>query len=274
MVSFGQALQVYPLPLTEQRLLLQHVTGLSLGILIGFPEREVSSAVLDQFHRLCHRRLNGEPIAYLIGSREFYSLCFAVDHRALIPRPETEGLVDWALELGPACGPWRVLELGSGTGAIAITLKHQRPDWHISATDRSADALDLARHNAERLNAGPIDWYQGDWFEAIKTPAKFDLIVSNPPYVAPDSLYLQQGDLRFEPYQALVAMDHGMADLTHIITHTARFLTTSGHLLLEHGYDQGEACRRQLRQAGFHGETRHDLAGIERLSGGQRMTGD
>ena len=270
MTSIADLLAIHPLPRSEQRLLLQAATGFTLTTLIGFPERHVEDAAVQLFHALCTRRLQGEPVAYLTGEREFYGLTFQVDARLLIPRPETEGLVDWALELGPRHGPWRVLELGTGSGALAVTLKHLRPDWHISATDQSEAMLALARHNAENLQAMDIDWFHGHWFDPLQGCAPFDLILSNPPYVEPDSPWLLQGDLRFEPRHALVAARHGMADLEHLIARAPDFVAPGGHLLLEHGHAQGAACRQRLAEAGFEATTtRRDLGGLERLSGGQ-----
>jgi protein-(glutamine-N5) methyltransferase, release factor-specific len=269
MTSLADAFSLYPLPLREQRLLMQSITGDSMTTLVGFTERPVDPTALNHFQQLCQRRLDGEPIAYLTGYREFYGLSFAVDPRVLIPRPETEGLVDWALTLGPAQGPWRVLELGTGSGAIAITLKHQRPAWQITATDRSVDALALARHNATRLVDDRLIWHSGSWFSALteETPP-FDLIIANPPYIDPLSPYLHQGDLRFEPMTALVADHHGMADLQHLIQQAPAHLVRGGHLLLEHGHDQGQSCHTAMSQAGFTATTRQDLAGLDRLTGG------
>lgn len=269
MMSLEEAFSHHALPLREQRLLMQSLTGDSMTTLIGFPERLITPEALTHFQALCQRRLNGEPIAYLTGQREFYGLSFAVDPRVLIPRPETEGLVDWALELGPERESWQVLELGAGSGAIAITLKHLRPQWHITATDRSEEALHVARQNATTLAINPIAWLAGNWYEALSAPQPFDLIIANPPYIDPQSPYLTQGDLRFEPRDALSADLQGMADLIHLIKQAPHHLTIGGALLLEHGHDQGEICREWLRRSGFSGiSTRQDLASLDRLTGG------
>lgn len=269
MISLEEAFSHHALPLREQRLLMQSLTGDSMTTLIGFPERLITPAAWTRFQELCQRRVNGEPIAYLTGQREFYGLSFAVDPRVLIPRPETEGLVDWALALGPEHEPWHVLELGTGSGAIAITLKHLRPQWLITATDRSEDALHVARHNAKTLAINPIAWLSGNWFDALHAPQSFDLILANPPYIDPQSPYLTQGDLRFEPRDALSADLQGLADLIHLIKQAPHHVTVGSTLLLEHGHDQGEICRELLSRSGFSDiSTRQDLAGLDRLTGG------
>lgn len=219
-----------------------------------------------QFTILCGRRAGGEPLAYLAGRREFFGLDLAVDPRVLVPRPETETLVEWALELlAPLPSP-RVADLGTGSGAIALAIKRRRPDAQVLATDRSGGALEVARANAQALGLR-LDWRQANWLDGVDE--RFDLIVSNPPYVAAGDPHLAA--LSHEPLDALVAGADGLDDLRTIVRQAPARLRPSGWLLLEHGYDQAAAVRELLAGAGFSQvATRHDLAGIERCSGGRR----
>ncbi len=218
-----------------------------------------------QFTILCGRRAAGEPLAYLAGRKEFFGLDLAVDARVLVPRPETETLVEWALELlAPLPSP-RVVDLGTGSGAIALAIKSRRPDAHVLATDRSAEALEVARANARALGQ-LLEWRQANWLDGLDE--RFDLIVSNPPYVAAGDPHLAA--LAHEPVQALVAGPDGLDDLRTIAAQARARLRPSGWLLLEHGYDQAAAVRELLATAGFSQvASRRDLAGIERCSGGR-----
>ncbi|MGL5536263.1 MAG: peptide chain release factor N(5)-glutamine methyltransferase, partial [Aeromonas veronii] len=200
------------------------------------------------------RRLNGEPIAHLVGEREFWSLPLKVSPATLIPRPDTEVLVEQALTRIPQ-GPCAVLDLGTGTGAIALALKSERPEVDVWAVDRMADAAALARENSAALGL-PIEVRDGSWFEPLGEPdrdntPRFAVIVSNPPYIDGADPHLEQGDVRFEPRSALVADDAGLADIRHIVAHAPAYLLTDGWLLLEHGWDQGEAVRQLLRDGGY-----------------------
>ncbi|MBI2750656.1 MAG: peptide chain release factor N(5)-glutamine methyltransferase [Burkholderiales bacterium] len=209
------------------------------------------------------RRLSGEPLAYITGHQEFYGLDLAVDARVLVPRPDTETLVDWALELLPpsAC----VIDLGTGSGAIALALKHARADLQVSAVDASTDALTVAHTNAQRLQL-EVAFAPGNWLDGVAGP--FDAIVSNPPYIAAADHHLQA--LTHEPLSALASGADGLDDIRTIIRQAPTRLRPGGWLLLEHGYDQAEAVRALLTQAGFHeAQSRRDLAGIERCSGGK-----
>lgn len=219
-----------------------------------------------QFTILCGRRAGGEPLAYLAGRREFFGLDLAVDPRVLVPRPETETLVEWALELlAPLPSP-RVADLGTGSGAIALAIKRRRPDAQVLATDRSGGALEVARANAQALGLR-LEWRQANWLDGLDE--RFDLIVSNPPYVAAGDPHLAA--LSHEPLDALVAGADGLDDLRTIVRQAPARLRPSGWVLLEHGYDQAAAVRELLAGAGFSQvATRHDLAGIERCSGGRR----
>lgn len=221
------------------------------------------------FDRLLQRRLDGEPVAYLFGEREFYGLSFEVGRAVLIPRPETELLVEIALEKTADAARANVLDLGTGSGAIAIALARQQRALSITATDISAEALEIAARNSLRHGTGDIRWQHSDWFAALAGQT-FDLIVSNPPYVAENDMHLQQGDLRFEPRGALAAGTDGLDAIRIIVAEAATFLAPAGWLMFEHGYEQGERCRELLRHAGFsHVETRRDLAHLERVSLGQ-----
>ncbi|MGI9133189.1 MAG: peptide chain release factor N(5)-glutamine methyltransferase [Rhodoferax sp.] len=215
---------------------------------------------------LTQRRQAGEPMAYLRGEQEFYGLALRVDARALVPRPETETLVAWALELLPPAA--RVVDLGTGTGAIALALCATRPDLQVHAVERSGATLALAQENAERL-ALPVQWHQGNWFEALgPKAAAFDAIVSNPPYVAAADPHLAA--LAHEPLAALASGADGLDDLRHIVSQAGAHLKSAGWLLLEHGFEQGHAVRKALQEAGFGAiQTRCDLAGLERCSAAQ-----
>lgn len=217
------------------------------------------------FFELVRRAVAGEPLAYLSGHQEFYGLDLQVNPAVLIPRPDTETLVDWALEHLTGLQDAQVLDLGTGSGAIALALKHTRPDLHVSASDCSPEALAVAQTNATRL-ALSVDWHCGAWFDAV--PGRlFDLIVSNPPYIAQADAHLLA--LRHEPHHALVAGPDGLDDLRHIIGRGAAHLRPGGWLLLEHGYDQASAVRALFTSAGFTQVcTRRDLAGRERCSAG------
>ncbi|WP_298157123.1 peptide chain release factor N(5)-glutamine methyltransferase [Ferrovum sp.] len=273
MTSVASLLLEGSLPRLEVRLLLQAVLQCSLTTLISAPERRLDDAEIARFQALQARRQRGEPMAYLLGEREFYGLSFLTTPAVLIPRPETEGLVDWGLESSAPPASLHCLDLGTGSGALALSLQYHRPHWQVSATDRSAAALDLAKKNAARLlpPAGPVlRWYQGDWFGALPEGETFDLIVSNPPYIAAADPHLDRGDLRFEPRQALTAGPDGTEDLARIIVQAPLWLKPGGRLRVEHGYDQGEFCRSCFLRAGFtQVSTRTDLAGLERLTGGQ-----
>ena len=272
-VAQALALAIRKIDPIDARMLLQHVLNASSAFLSTYPEHVLTSQQVLDFSDLIQRRIDGWPVAYLTGKREFFDRVFEVDGAVLIPRPETELLVEWALELLPEDLPCDVLELGTGSGAIAITIAKHRPHVRVVAVDISHDALAVARRNAAKWEAGNIEWIAGSWFDEL-SGRKFDLIVSNPPYVAENDPHLQQGDLRFEPQIALSAGTHGLACIAHIIRVAPQYLNPAGWLLLEHGYDQAEACGRLLAEKDFSNICSHpDLAGIMRVSGGQRMIG-
>ena len=271
-ITIAQALHQARLDIaaTDARMLLQSVLSVSHAHLIAHPNQELALEQAQKFYLLVSRRADGEPIAYLVGEREFYSLNFKVTPAVLIPRPETELLVDLALERISTDRPCKVLDLGTGSGAVAITIAKHRPLASITAVDSSADAMVIARINAKHLNATNVCMVAGDWFNGV-AGEEFDLIVSNPPYVADGDPHLDQGDLRFEPRAALTAGGDGLSCIRSIVTSAAVHLAAGGWLLLEHGYDQAEACRQLLREAGF-GDVFScpDLAGVMRVSGGRR----
>jgi len=230
----------------------------------------VEHTLASAFATLCQRRLAGEPIAYLVGEREFYGLPLRCSPAALIPRPETELLVDLALVRLPLECHARVLDLGTGTGAIALAIAHQRPLARITAVESSAEALALAQSNAAALRLAQIEFRQSDWYSALPSD-RFDLIVANPPYIAAADAHLAQGDLRFEPRAALTPEGDGLAALRIIIGSAPRHLVPGGWLLVEHGWDQGEAVRALFAAAGFSAiATARDLGGQERVTGGTR----
>ncbi len=252
--------------LREARLLLAEASGLADALIVAFPERRVEPYAAARFQDWVAQRRGGRPVAYIIGQREFYGRPFAVSEAVLIPRPETELLIDCALEY--LRGGERVLDLGTGSGVIAVTLACERPIARIVAVEQSAAALAVARRNARALAPSAIEFVQGSWFDSV-TLRDFDLIVSNPPYIAAADAHLGQGDLRFEPAGALVGGETGMACIEHIVRHAPRYLGAGGRLLLEHGYDQGQAARHALQAAGFRDiRTWRDLADHERVTGG------
>ncbi|MGL6312055.1 peptide chain release factor N(5)-glutamine methyltransferase [Aeromonas sp. 95A] len=241
-------------PRADADVLLCHLLDCRRSYLMTWPERELDAAQQATLQGWLARRLNGEPIAHLVGEREFWSLPLKVSPATLIPRPDTEVLVEQALTRIPQ-GPCAVLDLGTGTGAIALALKSERPEVDVWAVDRMADAAALARENSAALGL-PIEVRDGSWFEPLGEPdrdqtPRFAVIVSNPPYIDGADPHLEQGDVRFEPRSALVADDAGLADIRHIVAHAPAYLLTDGWLLLEHGWDQGKAVRQLLRDGGY-----------------------
>lgn len=241
-------------PRADADVLLCHLLECRRSYLMTWPERELDAAQQVTLQGWLDRRLAGEPIAHLVGEREFWSLPLKVSPATLIPRPDTEVLVEQALTKIPQ-GPCAVLDLGTGTGAIALALKSERPEVEVWAVDRMADAAALARENSAALGL-PIEVRDGSWFEPLgdaglsKAP-RFAVIVSNPPYIDGADPHLEQGDVRFEPRSALVADEAGLADIRHIVAHAPAYLLTDGWLLLEHGWDQGAAVRQLLGDSGY-----------------------
>jgi release factor glutamine methyltransferase len=216
---------------------------------------------------LVKRRLAGEPIAYIVGKREFFGLDFEVSEAVLIPRPDTELIVELAIERLPTNG--RLLDMGTGSGAIAVSVAHARPDAQVTALDVSEAALDIARKNAAS-NQARVRFLQSDWFSVLDANERFELIASNPPYIAAGDEHLSQGDLRFEPAGALTDHADGLSALRTIVDGGPRHLVSGGWLLMEHGYDQATDVRALLDGAGYtEVQSWRDLAGIERVSGGR-----
>jgi release factor glutamine methyltransferase len=253
----------------DAQLLLLHVLRRPAGDrawLIAHDDDAMPPAFQLRYEALCQRRADGEPVAYLTGEKEFFGLPLAVDARVLVPRPDTETLVEWALEVLRELPSPHVVDLGTGSGAIALALQSARPDARVEAVDRSADALAVAGDNARRLGL-PVTFRQASWLEGAGT---YDLVVSNPPYVAAGDPHLQS--LRHEPLSALVAGADGLDDLRAIAAAAPGHLRPGGWLLLEHGHDQARAVRDWLTAAGLTAvASRNDLAGIARCSGGRRL---
>jgi release factor glutamine methyltransferase len=253
----------------EVQALLQYVLGVPRSYLLAHPETTLEREQQDAYGALLVRRLRGEPIAHLLGEREFFGLTFKVTPDTLIPRPETELLVELALLRMPQGRACRVLDLGTGSGVIALSIAHDRRDAEVVAVDASEGALQVARQNARRLGIRNTTLLLSDWFSAVEGQ-RFDLIVSNPPYIAAGDEHLARGDLRFEPLSALASGAAGLDDIRRIVAAAPAYLAEEGWLLLEHGYDQAETVRALLGQAGLHNVfSERDLAGIERVSGGQ-----
>jgi len=315
--GIGEVLRLHPKPLQaalnldasaariEVQCLLQAVLQVNRAYLLTHPERILNDDEMARYHALFQRRINGEPIAYLLGEREFYGLNLKVTPATLIPRPDTELLVELALQRIPqplhaphltrggreaanydmgspaqvlhapplTRGGWegfgfRVLDMGTGSGAIALSIAHARPDIEVVAVDASEAALGVARENAQRLNIPNVRLLHSDWFVAL-AGERFDLIVSNPPYIAADDEHLSQGDVRFEPLSALASGRDGLDDIRRILKDAGDHLNPGGWLMFEHGYDQAERVRRLMLQAGFlEIASVNDLSGIERVTVG------
>ncbi|MBY5921921.1 peptide chain release factor N(5)-glutamine methyltransferase [Ferrimonas balearica] len=251
-------------PRLDAELLLLSRLGKPRSFLFSWPEHELPPALVANLEGLLARREAGEPVAHLTGQREFWSLPLKVNATTLIPRPDTEALVEAALGLGlPEQA--EVVDLGTGTGAIALALKSEQPSWQISAVDRIADAAALAQANSAALDL-PIRVYEGSWFEPL-SGQRFDLVISNPPYIDPDDPHLEQGDVRFEPRSALTAEEQGLADIRYLASAAQSHLKPGGVLMVEHGWDQGEAVRAIFNQAGLKRvETGRDLGQRERFT--------
>lgn len=267
--SFAALLAAAQLPRHEARALLEHASGRSREWLIAHDDEAAPAGVAEHYREACRRRIAGEPLAYLLGEREFWGRSFEVAPGVLIPRPETELLVEWALELLAGRDNAAVIDLGTGSGCIAVTLAAERPDLRVCAVDTSADALPIAARNAARW-APDVELIRSNWFDAVDPRRRFDLIVSNPPYIAAHDPHLEAGDLRFEPSQALASGREGLDAIRLIAACAGARLATGGWLLVEHGWQQAGAVREIFAAAGLVDIlSRRDLAGIERACVGR-----
>lgn len=250
----------------EVQCLLQSVLKVNRAYLLTHPERVLDINEHARYQALFERRLSGEPIAYLLGVREFFGLDFKVTPATLIPRPDTELLVELALQRIPQGDRCRVLDMGTGSGAIALCIAHERPNAEVVAVDASVFALIVAGENAQRLNIANVRLLHSDWFAQL-AGERFDLIVSNPPYIEADDAHLSLGDVRFEPLSALASGLDGLDDIRRISNEAKEHLTPGGWLMFEHGYNQALSVRQLLQQAGFFDvESLRDLSGIERVT--------
>ncbi|WP_024595293.1 MULTISPECIES: peptide chain release factor N(5)-glutamine methyltransferase [Pseudoalteromonas] len=249
----------------DAQVLLLHILQEPRSYLFTWPEHALSDEQQSQFNVFIQRRLKGEPVAHITGLREFWSLSLEVNATTLIPRPDTETLVEQALEIAlPATA--KVLDLGTGTGAIALALGSEMPSWQITAVDRVSDAVALATRNQQRLAINNVHVKQSNWFSELHGE-KFNLIVTNPPYIESSDIHLNQGDVRFEPLSALVADDCGMSDIKQIITQSRDYLSSNGYLLIEHGFEQGEAVRHFFEKMAFVNiKTVKDLGNNDRVT--------
>lgn len=252
----------------DVELLLAEIVGRDRTYLYTWPDRLLTSDQIELFENWFNRRASGEPVAHILGRRGFWTLELEVSPATLIPRPDTELLVETALELLPeGIDQPRLIDLGTGTGAIALALASELPRAQVEATDFVDEAIALAKRNRQRAGCSNVNIYRSDWWSDVS--GHFHLVLSNPPYIAPDDPHLISGDVRFEPRSALVAEDRGLADLQHIISGAPTHLVEGGLILLEHGWQQADAVRNLLRAAGFRGIfSRRDLGGHERISGG------
>ncbi|MDX1335090.1 MAG: peptide chain release factor N(5)-glutamine methyltransferase [Gammaproteobacteria bacterium] len=253
-------------PRLDAELLLAHVMGKDRGYFYTWPDQELDPRLQRAFDELLKQRLNGTPIAYLIGTREFWSMDLSVTPDVLIPRADTEILVEQALEKIPSDTTVRILDLGTGSGAIALAIAYERPLADIYAIDQSQAALDVAKRNAEKHGLDNVHFACSNWYEALPEEASFDLIVSNPPYIRDDDPHLVQGDLPHEPRSALASGKEGLDDIQKILSGIRQYLKTGGWLMVEHGYDQGAAVQQLFTESGLEQICCHqDLQGLDRI---------
>lgn len=253
----------------DAQILLAHVIEKPTTYLHTWPEKIPTDEQSAAYRALISNRETGKPVAYLVGEKEFWSLSFEVSPSTLIPRPDTEILVEEVLALieSRTFQSPKLLDLGTGTGAIALSLASELPTWSITAVDFSQQAVELAMRNAKKHGLSATKIFQSDWFSTIESDARFDIIVSNPPYIDSSDIHLDQGDVRFEPSSALVADDFGYADLKHIATKACNYFKMTGYLFLEHGFEQGEQVRNILSSLGYR-----DAKTVKDFSGNDRIT--
>ena len=258
-------------PSIDAAVLLCHTLDKPRSYLLTWPEKHLTLEQEQHFNKLLTRRLTGEPVAYIVGEREFWSLPLKVSPSTLIPRPDTERLVEVALDktFGKTGD---ILDLGTGTGAIALALASEMPNRNVTGIDLRPEAQQLASENAERLNITNTTFLNGSWFEPLPENSRFSLIVSNPPYIEKDDPHLSQGDVRFEPITALVAEEKGLADIKHIADNARHYLEADGWLACEHGYDQGDAVREIMQALGYLDVmTEKDYGGNDRVTLGRYL---
>ncbi|GGI83465.1 release factor glutamine methyltransferase [Shewanella hanedai] len=244
-----QLLDVSDTPKLDAEVMLLHIIHKQRGYLYTWPDERLTSEQITDYTKMVARRVIGTPIAHIVGEREFWSLPFMVNPTTLIPRPDTEILVETALNL-PLAETAKVLDLGTGTGAIALSLAYEKPQWQITAVDKIIEAVALAKANRAHLKLPQVEIVQSDWFDSISC-YDFDLIVSNPPYIDETDAHLEEGDVRFEPHSALTASEHGFADLYHIAECARDYLKPGGYLLLEHGFGQAIQLRDKMIELGY-----------------------
>lgn len=266
----AQAAQIdSPTAQLDTELLLAFVLDKPRSYLYAWPDKTVDEAHVAAFMALVERRQRGEPVAYLLGRQGFWTLDLEVAEHTLIPRADSELLVETALQLANDSSVRKVLDLGTGTGALALALASERPLWSVTGVDRIESAVALAQSNQRHLQLTNVQFLHSHWFSAL-SGQRYDLILSNPPYIAANDPHLQQGDVRFEPLSALVSGVDGLDDIREIIVQAPSYLTAAGWLLLEHGFDQAHAVRQLLAGAGFIDVySRRDLSGHERISLGR-----
>ncbi|AEG02194.1 peptide chain release factor N(5)-glutamine methyltransferase [Methylomonas methanica] len=252
----------------DAEVLLCHCLGKQRSFLRAWPERQLDAVHVEQFQQLLEQRRQGTPIAYLTGEREFWSRTFKVTPEVLIPRPDSELLIELSLSLLPAKQACKIIDLGTGSGILAVTLAAERPMAEVMATDISIAALNVAKQNAEHFAVGNLCFVESHWFDAV-TDSDFDLVVSNPPYIAGDDPHLQQGDLRFEPETALISGEAGLKDIRLLAEQAREHLKPHGQLLIEHGYQQAQDVQSILNQLNYRQVGTHqDLSGNPRVTSG------
>lgn len=234
----------------DAEVLLCHLLQKDRSYLFTWPDKELDKQTVETYRQQVLRRQSGEPVAYITGQREFWSLNLSVNQYTLIPRPETELLVEYILQHYPENSEIKLADLGTGSGAIALALASERPNWEITATDKSQQALNIARHNANQLQLNNIEFHPGSWFEPLENQ-QFDIIVSNPPYIAEEDEHLSLGDVRFEPRSALSSGHEGLDDIRQIADLARHHLKTGGLLIIEHGYDQKEKIFQIFHSLGY-----------------------
>ncbi|MDT8281682.1 MAG: peptide chain release factor N(5)-glutamine methyltransferase [Gammaproteobacteria bacterium] len=258
-----------PSATVDAQVLLTFILDCNTAHLAAWPEKKLSSQEIIHYQKLIHQRSQGVPVAYLTGSREFWSLNFTVNDSTLIPRPETETLIEFILQKFGDKNNLKLLDMGTGTGAIAISIAREKPDWSVFASDTSAQALQLAALNKKNLQTD-ITLIKSDWFSNI-AENNFDIIVSNPPYISDNDPHLSQGDVRFEPATALVSGNTGMDDIEHLCWHAKNHLIDNGWLIIEHGYNQEQLVADCFAKNGYKEIVQQkDLSGHTRMTAGQR----